>query len=88
MNAATGERLWQKLRFGKGNLIAADGKLWISTIRGDLVLVAASPKGFRELARAEVIGPTRQAPALAHGKLLLRDDAQIVCLDVKKPAAK
>ena len=88
VDAATGKLAWKQNRFGKGNLIAADGKLWISTIRGDLVLVAASPKGFRELARAEVIGPTRQAPALAHGKLLLRDDAQIVCLDVKKPTSR
>lgn len=87
LDAATGKLAWKQKRFGKGNLIAADGKLWISTMRGELVLVAASPKGFRELARAEVIGPTRQAPSLAHGKLLLRDDAEILCLDIKKPAA-
>ena len=88
LDAATGKLAWKKTRFGKGNLIAADGKLWISTLRGELVLVAASPKGFRELARAEVLGPTRQAPSLAHGKLLLRDDAEIVCLDISKPAGK
>jgi outer membrane protein assembly factor BamB len=88
LNATTGKLAWKKTRFGKGNLIAADGKLWISTLRGELVLVAASPKGFRELARAEVLGPTRQAPSLAHGKLLIRDDAEIVCLDIKKPAAR
>jgi len=88
LNATTGKLAWKKTRFGKGNLIAADGKLWISTLKGELVLVAASPGGFRELARAEVLGPTRQAPSLAHGKLLMRDDAEIVCLDIKKPAAR
>jgi len=87
LDAATGKLAWKQKRFGKGNLIAADGKLWISTLRGELVLVAASPKGFRELARAEVLGPTRQAPSLADGNLLLRDDAEILCLDIKKPAA-
>ena len=87
LDAATGKLAWKQKRFGKGNLLAADGKLWISTMRGELVLVAASPKGFRELARAEVIGPTRQAPSLAHGKLLLRDDSEILCLDIRKSAA-
>ena len=88
LNATTGKRVWTKTRFGKGNLVAADGKLWISTMRGELVLVSATPEGFRELARAEVSGPTRGAPSLAHGKLLLRDDSEIVCLEIKKPAAR
>jgi outer membrane protein assembly factor BamB len=30
VNAATGKRAWQQVRFGKGNLIAADGKLFCS----------------------------------------------------------
>ncbi|MCI0360513.1 MAG: PQQ-like beta-propeller repeat protein [Planctomycetaceae bacterium] len=85
VNAATGKRVWQKLRFGKGNLIAADGKLWISTMNGELVLVRATPKEYEELGRATVIGSTRQAPALSDGRLFLRDDAEIVCLDVRKP---
>ncbi|MEX2174203.1 MAG: PQQ-binding-like beta-propeller repeat protein [Pirellulaceae bacterium] len=85
IKAATGERVWQEPRFGKGNLIAADGKLWISTMEGELVVVRASPKGFEELARAAVLGSTRQAPALAGGLLYLRDDKEIICLDVRKP---
>jgi outer membrane protein assembly factor BamB len=84
INAATGERAWQKLRYGKGNLIAADGKLFISTMNGELVIAQASPKEYRELGRGAVLGSTRQAPALADGLLYLRDDAEIVCLDVRK----
>lgn len=83
VNAATGKRVWQQPRFGKGNLIAADGKLWISTMNGELVVVRATPKGFEELGRGEFIGSTRQAPALSDGRLYLRDDAKIVCLGVK-----
>ncbi len=85
IHAATGERTWQKPRFGKGNLIAADGKLFISTMNGELVVVHAAPEKFDEVGRAVVIGPTRQAPALAAGLLYLRDDAEIVCLDVRRP---
>lgn len=84
VNAATGERVWQQLRFGKGNLIAAEGKLFISTMKGELVVVWASPKGYDEIGRAVVIGTTRQAPALAGGLLYLRDNKEIVCLDVRK----
>ncbi|MSR58005.1 MAG: alcohol dehydrogenase [Planctomycetaceae bacterium] len=85
IDAATGARKWQQLRFGKGNLIAADGKLFISTVNGELVVVSANPKKFEELGRKEVIGKTRQAPALAGGLLYLRDDREIVCLDVRQP---
>src|SRR6185295_10581609 len=84
INAATGERAWQQLRFGKGNLIAADGKLLISTMNGELVIVRTTPKAYDEVGRAVVVGPTRQAPALAGGLLYLRDNEEIVCLDVRK----
>ena len=66
------------------SLIAADGKLFIITSKGDLVLVRASPKGYEELGRKKVLRGTRQAPALANGLLYLRDDREIVCLDVRK----
>lgn len=85
IEAATGKRAWQQLRFGKGNLIAADGKLFISTMKGELVVVRANSQKFEELGRSVVIGTTRQAPALAGGLLYLRDDKEIVCLDVRKP---
>lgn len=84
INAATGERVWQKQRFGKGNLIAADGKLFITAMTGELVVVRATPKAFEEVGRAELFGSTRQAPALSNGLLYLRDDKEIVCIDVRQ----
>ncbi len=59
VNATTGERAWQKPRFGKGNLIAADGKLIATTMKGEVVLVRASPMAYEELGRATVVGTTR-----------------------------
>ncbi len=85
VNAKTGERVWQQARFGKGNLISADGKLYIITMSGELVIVRASPKKFEELSRAKVMDETRQAPSLLNGKLYLRDQSEIVCVDVKAP---
>ena len=84
IDAATGERKWQQLRFGKGNMIAADGKLWITTMDGDLVIVRVNPEGFEELDRAALFTSTRQAPALSDGVLYLRTDDEILAVDVRR----
>lgn len=84
IEAATGKRVWQETRFGKGNLIAADGKLFMSTMKGEVVVAQASPEGYQELGRQVVMDTTRQAPALANGLLYVRDDKEIICLDVRK----
>lgn len=85
VDAKTGERVWTQRRFGKGNLIAAEGKLFISTMKGELVVVRATSAGYDEIGRQVVIGETRQAPSLAGGLIYLRDDKEVVCLDVRKP---
>lgn len=84
VKAATGERVWQKTRFGKGNMIAADGKLFASTMNGDLVVVKLSPDSYQEIGRTQLTGPTRQAPALSEGFIYLRDNEEIVCVDVRE----
>ncbi len=85
VNIKTGKRVWQERRFGKGNLIAADGKLLIVNTKGEFVAVRATPDKFEELGRKAVTDFTRQAPALAGGLLYLRDEKEIVCLDVRQP---
>ncbi len=84
VNPKTGKVAWQEARFGKGNLISADGKLFMSTMKGELVVAKASPDGYQEIGRQQVIETTRQAPSLSNGLLYLRDDAEIVCLNVKR----
>lgn len=74
--------MWKKSRFGKSNLILADGKLWISTMKGELVLAMASPESYQELARCTLIETTRQAPVISNGRLYLRDDHELLCLKV------
>jgi outer membrane protein assembly factor BamB len=84
VNAATGQGLWRPNRFGKGNLIAADGKFFVSTMKGELIVLTASPDGFKELGRKTVLETTRQAPSIANGLLYLRDDQHVVCFDVRR----
>lgn len=88
VNAKTGARVWQQKRFGKGNLIAADGKLYIATIDGELVIVRATPDRFEELSRAQVFAGARQAPALLDGRLYLRDSEEIICVDIRAAEAE
>ena len=83
IESATGKRVWQQVRFGKGNLIAADGMLFLSTFKGDLVLLKANPRKFEELGRMQAVGQTRTTPVLANGLLYLRDNREVVCFDVR-----
>ena len=84
IEATTGKRVWQKAHFGKGNLIAVDGKLIITTMRGELVMVRATSKAFEELARAKVFQGSRAALTLANGRLYLRDAREILCLNLRE----
>ena len=83
VRASDGEQLWIEKRFGKGNMIYADGKLFFTTMRGEIGIVTASKDGFEETARVVTTDRTRQAPVLVDGKLYVRDDSGIVCVNVK-----
>ena len=84
IEAATGKVAWQQARFGKGNAMAADGKLFVSMMSGDLIVIKINPNEYIELGRQKITRGTRQSPALSDGILVLRDDESIVAVDVKK----
>lgn len=80
---ATGKVAWQEKGFGYGTLLAADGKLLVAGNDGGLALVRASPAKLEILGRARPLaGSVRALPALAGGRLYLRDDKTLVALDV------
>jgi outer membrane protein assembly factor BamB len=78
--------MWDKERFGCGNMILADGKLIVLTERGDLHLVKATPAAFNDRAQARLLdaGPCRAQIALANGRLYARDQRKLVCVELKK----
>ena len=84
LDAASGKVLWKQMRFGKSNGILVDGKLLITTLEGDLVMVRASGTSFEQLAKAPVLGKTRQAPSYSDGFIFLRDDNNVICIDLRK----
>ncbi len=84
VEAATGKVAWQQTRFGKGNAMAADGKLFVSMMSGELIVIKISPEKYIELGRQKITRGSRQSPALSDGILILRDDESIVAVDVKQ----
>ena len=55
VNAKTGKRAWQKQHFGKGNMIAADGKLYIATIDGALRDRPREPRTVRRALPCKIV---------------------------------
>jgi len=83
----TGEVQWEKKGLGHAPLMAADGKLIIMEEQGNLIVAEATPKAFKELARAKVLdGQCWTCPVLCGGRLYCRNTGgDLVCLDVKGP---
>ena len=82
---ATGAERWNMRGMGKGGLIAAEGKLFALTERGELTLIRANPTRFEELGRAKILsGECWASPVLANGLLYCRNhEGNAVCLDIK-----
>ncbi|MFL6290331.1 MAG: PQQ-binding-like beta-propeller repeat protein [Thermoanaerobaculia bacterium] len=86
--AGTGEQKWVHRGYGKGSLILADGLLYILSDQGQLILAEATPAGFQEKGRLKVMeGKTWTSPVLSRGRLYLRDEDEMIVLDVRTPAA-
>jgi len=87
LNFATGTARWRQDGLGKGALMLAGDKLIVQSETGNLVIAAAAPAGFKELARAKVLtGRCWVVPVLANGRLYVRNNSgELVCLDVSNP---
>lgn len=86
IDAGSGARKWKDGRYGYGQLLLADGHLVILCSNGDLALVRAVPDSYQEVARLPAIkGKTWNYPALADGKLLVRNLYEMACYDLSRP---
>ncbi|MBM4021386.1 MAG: hypothetical protein FJ284_03940 [Planctomycetes bacterium] len=87
LDPRTGRVLWEVRDFGYGTLIAADGQLLVVKTDGEILLVQPDPSAARIVARCRPFGPRlagalRAPPAIAGGRLYLRDDRRLLCLEV------
>lgn len=89
----TGDVTWSEKKLGKGAIHCADGMLYLlEESSGTVVLIEASPKGWKEHGRFKLEPQTAQRkpqgkiwthPVVSNGKLYLRDQEFISCYDVK-----
>jgi outer membrane protein assembly factor BamB len=85
--AATGKEEWKRDNVGTYHaslLRTGDGKLLMLEEAGDLVLLAADSKEYRELARSKICGNTWAHPAIADGRLYVRDGGNLICVELPK----
>jgi outer membrane protein assembly factor BamB len=89
MAVRTGSIVWREKgyrAFGEqASLLLADGNLIIMGEHGTLYLASATPAGYQQKSSFQVSRSKKcwTVPALAGGKLYVRDDSQIVCLDLR-----
>jgi outer membrane protein assembly factor BamB len=85
----TGKVRWSQEQFRAGSVTLVGDRLLILRESGELVLAAASPDGYRPLARAQVLpAVVRAFPAVADGVLYVRNENKehtLVALDLRAP---
>src|SRR5262249_2627313 len=82
---ATGKVLWSKPKVGEYHgclLRTGDNKLLMLDDAGNLMLLEPNTKEYRELARSKVCGKTWAHPALVDGRLHVRDEKELLCLQL------
>ena len=83
LDVNTGERKWKEGRYGYGQVLLAGGHLIVTSDQGEIALVKASPDKYTEVARFSALqGQTWNYPAIASGKLLVRNSNEMAAYDI------
>jgi outer membrane protein assembly factor BamB len=89
INFKTGDLVWKEEKqpgSGSAGVIAADGCVYLRYESGEVVLMAASPDGYKELGKFKppvVEKPSWSHPTIADGKMYLREQNTLMCYDIK-----
>lgn len=83
----TGEVLWRDRQAPKGSLAMADGRLYLRSEEGPVLLIEPNKEKFVEKGRFDQPDRTSQPawahPVIANGKLYIRDQNTLYCYDIK-----
>lgn len=84
IDVATGERKWKGGRYNYGQVLYASGHLIVTDgASGEVALVKADPTQFTEVARIQAVsGKTWNVPAIAGGRLLVRNGSEMACYNL------
>lgn len=85
VDANTGKLMWSERDYGKSAVTVADGYLYITTFKGDVVLAKCNPQKYEEVSRAKLLAERRPTNAtIAEKRLYLRDHDNIYCFDIAR----
>ena len=82
----TGEQKYASTSIAKGNLVSADGLLFIYSEKGELALVPATPDGFKITSQTKVGMGTGQHwahVAINTGRLFVRHGKVLIAYKIK-----
>jgi outer membrane protein assembly factor BamB len=83
LDVNTGVRKWKDGRYGYGQIILAGDHLIVTSDKGDVALVKATPSQYTEVARFTGLkGQTWNYPAIAGGRLLVRNSNEMAAYDI------
>ncbi len=100
LDPQTGRRLWETFeatgegRWSTAFLVKHQDRFLLFNEHGELIVARLSAEGYKELSRMPVVEPTMKAgrrmvvwspPAFAHRCLFVRNDKEIVCVDLAAP---
>ncbi len=82
-----------KDRWANIHIVRHEDKIWMFNERGELIICTLSPKGFHEISRTKIIEPTKGQleqrggvcwahPAFAYKRIYVRNDRELVCIDL------
>lgn len=96
---ATGNRIWEDLtavkkdRWANIHFVQNSNKTWMFNEQGELIISELSPAGFKEISRTKIIEPTKEQlprgvtwshPAFANKHVFIRNDRELVCIDLSE----
>jgi outer membrane protein assembly factor BamB len=92
MDFRTGKVAWKDRSVEKGNCIFAENRLYCQGESGKIGLIDPSPQGYKEISRFELqqgpsLGPAGSmwtVPAIANGRLYIRDQDNLYAFDIKR----
>jgi outer membrane protein assembly factor BamB len=83
LKLADGQRVWKDGRYGSGQLLLLGDKLLVVGESGQVACVAANPVEYEELWKIDAVnGKTWNHPAIAHGRLFVRNRHEMAAFDL------
>jgi outer membrane protein assembly factor BamB len=82
-----------RINSGTAFIVRHNDRYWLFNDSGELIIAKLSPEKYEEIDRVKIINPTNNAfgrevvwcmPAFANKKLFVRNDAEIICVDLAK----